>query len=1063
MVKSIFEAVTPRTDVLKGKLHEDIFAANLDHVYEQTADQVYQDPRTFFENTFPTTGLKSVLAEALGRVTGKSPTARPIIRLETAFGGGKTHSLIALYHLAKKFKPARVAEYVDPDYLPDKPINVAVITGTKLDPVNGVQHEPTDGRDPVTTYTIWGELGYQLGAYSEIAESDRQRIAPGTATIARLFRGQPTIVMMDELAAYLAKTLAVKVEDSTLAEQTLAFFMALLEVAATTHNIAIIFTLAISRDTFGEHNERIAEDVEEALKVIRDAHKLAARVEHVIEPTAENEIAHIVRHRLFEKWDLRTSQAVAKRYSEAIADQIKSGANLPAHANLPGYQEDLEDNYPFHPELITALNENIGTIPNFQKTRGALRLLAMAVRSLWESKPTNHDPMLIHTYHIDLSPNNTIVDELTSRLRRHKYKRVVESDIINPMKGAVSHADMVDHDIVENGRPPYAFRMATTIFLHSLVQGIPGGIVLPQALLAVYAPRDDLGLYESQLERLLNIAFYLHKDQEIDEDGKPIYRIRFAPEPSLPAVVNRRIDQVTISKAKEEVNTLIRRIWKTAELTTTFFPADASDIDDLSNRVQLVVLHYEGGGLDNEDQEAKVRELYTRMGTSGSYRSYRNHLLFLTICDNSKQMTDNVIQSARRFIALKEILNDAQYITQFNSDQKTWFKENKTEAEKELLRVVVALYSALYYPGNGKSDTRAGLLKLDLPSQDTREAETPQQQVIIKTLQDIDKILDPEKPPSPEYIRQKAWPAGKNGKTTPLEIIKEFARKTSLKILMETDILRKTIESGIKSGAWGYYDPIDGCVFTKESYTKTNVEPRIELTDRVRIVLMDAIGDIPVCPLPPKPDPNIKCDKCGSPKSECTCQAELKCDCYSKCGCLLPAECREGSCECDSNDCPCKIDDRPIVVKEEGSPVEAVQRVIDITTDYEWEAIERISVKTDQAHNEKAVNELRLLERAIPQFPRGDNTVEIKLTVQWESGNVLEFDFNGDWKKYKSFHDALTREEKVKSAFGEFSAKLVFTDPVSPEGSEMASLKKILHQFNLGRIEFTAHRFLPSD
>ena len=97
-MKTIFELALPRDEVLQGDLREDMFAARLRDVMERTADDIYKHPNRFFENTFPTDGLKTLLNEVLGRLTGQAPSKNPIIRLETSFGGGKTHNLIALYH-----------------------------------------------------------------------------------------------------------------------------------------------------------------------------------------------------------------------------------------------------------------------------------------------------------------------------------------------------------------------------------------------------------------------------------------------------------------------------------------------------------------------------------------------------------------------------------------------------------------------------------------------------------------------------------------------------------------------------------------------------------------------------------------------------------------------------------------------------------------------------------------------------------------------------------------------------------------------------------------------------
>jgi predicted AAA+ superfamily ATPase len=220
----VFESAQPRGDVLKGELRDEIFAAKLEDVVNNRADPVYQDPTAFFANTFATGGLRALLTEALGRATGAKPTAAPIIRLETAFGGGKTHNLIALYHLANEARPIGIEQFVDPAVLPASPTQIPTAVGTALEPATGVNH------GDVTTHTLWGELAYQAGAYAgDIRQADEDRVAPGTGVLADTFGTEPTIVLIDELARYLAVAEGVRVGSSTLADQTLAFLMALLE------------------------------------------------------------------------------------------------------------------------------------------------------------------------------------------------------------------------------------------------------------------------------------------------------------------------------------------------------------------------------------------------------------------------------------------------------------------------------------------------------------------------------------------------------------------------------------------------------------------------------------------------------------------------------------------------------------------------------------------------------------------------------------------------------------------------------------------------------------------
>ena len=229
-------------------------------------------------------------------------------------------------------------------------------------------------------------------------------------------------------------------------------------------------------------------------------------------------------------------------------------------------------------------------------------------------RPPRPDTYLIHPHHIDLSLDE-IANDLTSRLNRPVFKQVIEADIVNPMKGAKAHAALVDEQLTGSGKPAYATRMATSVFLHSLVQGVAAGVSPTETKLAVYTPGDDLGLIEKQIDALLDRAFFLHFDGN---------RYRFSTEPSLVAVVNQEMSLVGKASAKKELDERIRRIWKKGVFEPEFFPAEPSDIDDSFERPKLAVVHYDAASVPAQ------REHSTRPGgahvRSGRYLSRIPHL-----------------------------------------------------------------------------------------------------------------------------------------------------------------------------------------------------------------------------------------------------------------------------------------------------------------------------------------------------------------------------------------------------------------------------------------------------
>jgi predicted AAA+ superfamily ATPase len=375
-MKTIFETCQPRDEVLLGELREQQFAASLTKVLRGSADDVYSDPTAFFANTYPTSGLKSLLSEALGRLTGLSPTSAAVIRLETSFGGGKTHNLIGLYHLARGgVAPKSVEGFVAARMLPKERIEkIAGVVGPDMDVANGIDH------GDVRTFTLWSELAYQLGgrtAYEVVRKSDEQRTAPGTQVWEKLIGDDPSLIMIDEIAYYLRVARGAELQGgkTSVAAQTVAFLMSLIKFASESKRTVLVYTLADSADAFGKESDELRVELAEARSV-------SARQEHVLTPTAENEISAIVTHRLFSRVDRRAAEEIARQYSGFYARLIEQGVDLPQRAVRAEYQAEMVQDYPFHPELLTTLNRKTSTIPNFQKTRGVLRLLAQTIRDL---------------------------------------------------------------------------------------------------------------------------------------------------------------------------------------------------------------------------------------------------------------------------------------------------------------------------------------------------------------------------------------------------------------------------------------------------------------------------------------------------------------------------------------------------------------------------------------------------------------------------------------------------------------------------------------------------------
>lgn len=274
MLPSIFETCIPREEILAGELSVDLFAAKLRLVVEGKAPNIYQDPKSFFANTFATDGIKTLIREVFSRLTGKS-SGSPVIRLETSFGGGKTHDEIALWHICKQARDIEGLErFADLNLIPDRPVQVAAVDGRDLDPENGIYHQDSG----ITTKTLWGEIAYQVGGvegYRLLQGSDRSGISPGTDVLDRLLNGQatpstfrrfgnapdpkgnPTVIILDEIARYLRAAKAKQIGRSDLAKQVVAFLFSLMDLAGACNNLVFVYSLASAIDTFAEETTEL--------------------------------------------------------------------------------------------------------------------------------------------------------------------------------------------------------------------------------------------------------------------------------------------------------------------------------------------------------------------------------------------------------------------------------------------------------------------------------------------------------------------------------------------------------------------------------------------------------------------------------------------------------------------------------------------------------------------------------------------------------------------------------------------------------------------------------------
>jgi hypothetical protein len=771
----LFDAVEPRDDVLRGTLTDAVFAASLDEVVAQTAPEAYGDAEAFFASTYPSGGLRSLLEETLGRVGGGRPDGAPVVRLETNLGGGKTHNLIALYHAARGDLPAmRAMEFMDPSLLPSDPVEqIGVFVGT----ASGATSFPV--LHGVTPSTVWGYLALQLGgteAYSLVKSDDENLTAPGAHALREMFGGRPTLVLIDEVARYLEVAQGRPVGAGTLAGQTTAFLMALMEAAASEAHAALVVTTTQVTDAFGEHTQAV-------LDAISQAESLIARKEHVLRPSGEADLPKILARRLFRRVDESAGAAVGAEYAAAAADAAARGTDLPERMTGSAFANEVARAYPFHPDLVTILDKRLSTIPNFQRTRGALRLLARTVRRLWEARPAG--TLLIHPHHVDLSDRD-IAEDLSSRLDKATFEPVIRADIVSEPGAAPSHAEEIDARLgTQSSR-----RLATTAYLYSLTRDVPG---VPASTLfgAVLEPGGDPNLLLKTLDELERTAWYLH----VDARG-----YRFSTEPSLAKLIQEAEQQITPGKARQKATDVLAELFKDSALKVKRTWEDAR-VPDRDDDAWLVLIHWDDFGAAHgvagpHEVPEQVRTLWEKT-PAGGVREYRNRLVFLV---PSAATHEPMVRAVRHHLALDELAGSGELVRSLPEEKRRELADKRKASELEARIAVCNHVNVLYVPQAGGLDG----MELDVATQ--ASVKRNQTDAVLDRLAAMEKTLAAgDKPLDPGLVRSKLG-AQADGPLATSELVRAFARRPDLKLVLDVAQVLALVRNGIRLGAWEYHD-----------------------------------------------------------------------------------------------------------------------------------------------------------------------------------------------------------------------------------------------------------------
>jgi hypothetical protein len=598
-IPTLFESCTPHDDVVKGTLSENEFAAKLSDVVFNPGDapDIYADPETFFSKTYATDGLQTLLGLLAKRYTGKAKGEFSgedgLLSLDTVFGGGKTHSQIAAYHFSQNPEGIdNLGNYIaDEDAREefeqikgDLSVRTAVFEGGYVSATKAKCNKNDDNAPD--TQTMWGELAYQLAGaegYAEFRDYDKERIAPGESDIKELFNqlDNPGLVLIDEVAQYLEQAGAVSVESSDLARQTNSFLWSLMN--ATQNTDAVTVVLSVSSTAFEDRAREVQE-------LVSDLDAISERTDHSIEPTDDDEVAAALSHRLFKSVKDGVAAKAAEEYQRYYR---RMEGELPERVTKAEFREQLERTYPFHPTLIELLGKEIDTLPNFQHTRGALKLVSRAVYRIWAQEDSNEDRHYIRTF--DMHPSDNYVWSTLLDLFEHieqDLRTASKSDIYtNDGKAACQYED---ENWTPMGHPPIAAHLGTTILWKSIVSGGNRGRGVTRRKLweMILEPGVELDHYRDALNSLNETgsnpdteAFFLYET----ENGL----LRFKGEPKISKLITNEAEQIEPGVARNRLEQTIGGALGGGVFETIYNPQSPHDVPDEYDIIRLCVMGFD--------------------------------------------------------------------------------------------------------------------------------------------------------------------------------------------------------------------------------------------------------------------------------------------------------------------------------------------------------------------------------------------------------------------------------------------------------------------------------------
>jgi Protein of unknown function (DUF499) len=679
------EVVRPHEDILAGRLEMSTYAADLGAVDrgDPATPRVYRDADEFFRTTFLTVKLRQLVEDVLTVLSGGAGDR--VLQLRTPFGGGKTHAMLALYHLLKS---RDAIASLDVASLPNPGTGrVAVLSGLDLDPW---APRVVDG---LPIRTLWGELAYRIGGQQGLERvriQDDKGSPPGNDVLRPILEGGPVLVLLDEVLVYVQRAGGREGNDPY-RKQVMNFLQGLTELVRGMPNAAMVYSLQAS-----EHEA--AGDV----ALLGDLDHLVTRVDAKRQPVDDDEVMRVVRRRLFPEFGLSPeheamAKETAREYALAFSNLMESTAETAADRravtiDAERFEHRVLDSYPFHPELLDLMYHRWGSLPSYQRTRGALQFLASIVSATWDQVRLPRP--LIGPGDVPLEEERVQGTFFSQVGERERYSSVLAADITGPD----ARAQEADRRI--GGASPIfdqlkvGTRAATAVMLYSFGarQGEERGVVEGDLVEALVSPELDRNVITTTLVDLREELLYLH------HIGR---RYRFEPKANLNLLIAEERKKFQPDEVLEHVKTTLAEALRGAGDGAVLWPPDGRAIQDGTSTFRVVYLGEEWAALLGDGRIDDVAELVERCGATR--REQQNALAFAL---PTPETLDRARTAARTEMALGEVLKQAKAYD-LGDEQVSELRDRERATTAELKGTVERMYESVLVPVADRNGERA--------------------------------------------------------------------------------------------------------------------------------------------------------------------------------------------------------------------------------------------------------------------------------------------------------------------------------------------------------------------